>query len=489
MANQKSPSSQNCRKGSNLFGNDDEYFLRCCLDYNWPLVDKCCDDLVRILTTPGTSSSPETTKASSSRIHLLREKATRQLLAKDRWGNTPLHAACYHKPSVQTVAAILKVASLLPSGPYQLHFVKNDRHTTPLTIACTNGASNQVIEELLRPSSPGMIRGGACVNEGNNDGQSTFLGLLQRYEMNRLFPALKPTYVPLEKVTSIEGVPDISSIFTPSTSLESMSSTGNDKSRNTMLAAALTDEEWDRLTLSSTMFQTFWQILDTLMQAAWWSNHESVENTADLRGSFHSIVHSAAYLAEIFPAKLTDLVLRTNPHVFISTDDTDSNAILPLHLAISTNQVQRINRIHPRLVYQRKYFIDRLLEMDPSAALRPMPKMNYNNNNNNSHHRSALCQAIASGLTWHIPSLPENVLLQEFKNEQVVGPSNMERGPLQSLWHCAPGALYEIDPVTGIYPCMLAASVATSNDDDGSFSVDTIYNLLRLYPQVLAGSS
>jgi hypothetical protein len=65
----------------------------------------------------------------------------------------------------------------------------------------------------------------------------------------------------------------------------------------------------------------------------------------------------------------------------------------------------------------------------------------------------------------------------------------MERGPLQSLWKCAPGALYEIDPVTGIYPCMLAASVAASNDDDGSFSVDTIYNLLRLYPQVLAGSS
>jgi hypothetical protein len=485
MAKQKSTSPQSCQKESILFGDDDEYFLRCCLDYNWPLVDKCCDDLVRILTTPTTLSSPATTQVSSSRIHLLQEKATRQLLTKDSWGNTPLHAACYHKPSVQTVAAILKVASLLPSGPYQLHFVKNDRHTTPLIVACTNGASNQVIEELLRPSSPGMIRGGVCVNEGNDDGQSTFLGLLQRYEMNRLFPALKPTYVPLEKVASIEGVPDFSSIFNPSTSLESMSSIVDAKSRNALLVAALTDEEWDQLALSSTMFQTFWQVLDSLMQAAWWSSHESVENTAYLRGSFHSIVHSAAYLSETFPAKLTNLVLRTNSDIFISTEDTDSNAILPLHLAISTNHVQRINRIHPRLAYQRKYFIDRLLEMDPSAAIRPMPKIN----NNSGHHRSALCQAIASGLTWHIPSLPENLLLQEFKNEHVVDPTSMERGPLQSLWKCAPGALYEIDPVTGIYPCMLAASVATSHDDDDSFAVDTIYNLLRLYPQVLAGSS
>jgi hypothetical protein len=87
------------------------------------------------------------------------------------------------------------------------------------------------------------------------------------------------------------------------------------------------------------------------------------------------------------------------------------------------------------------------------------------------------------------------------------------QGPLQKLCHCAPAVLDIPDPMTGLYPFMLAASIdlsepahdpmmvfnvtdlPTSLQDDPEkdedeeeediYQLDTIFNLLVLYPQSL----
>jgi hypothetical protein len=102
--------------------------------------------------------------------------------------------------------------------------------------------------------------------------------------------------------------------------------------------------------------------------------------------------------------------------------------------------------------------------MDPSAASSPVP----------GNRRTPLCQAIASGLDWHI--------------DGILSPLP---GPVQRLWEANPYALYNRDPVTGLYPCLLAAtSDGVQADDrdmeqtDDLYQLDTVYQLLRLYPQV-----
>jgi hypothetical protein len=87
------------------------------------------------------------------------------------------------------------------------------------------------------------------------------------------------------------------------------------------------------------------------------------------------------------------------------------------------------------------------------------------------------------------------------------------QGPLQNLWHCAPAVLDILDPVTGLYPFMLAASIDLSEpahdpmmvfnvtdlppslqddpekdedeEEEDIYQLDTMFNLLLLYPQSL----
>jgi hypothetical protein len=145
--------------------------------------------------------------------------------------------------------------------------------------------------------------------------------------------------------------------------------------------------------------------------------------------------------------------------------------ILPLHLAIATDTIRIQSQVDPQLVHQRTYFVERLLEEDPSSASFPFPGTN----------RSPFMEAIDSGLHWHIPSV-----LVDRKSESS---DIMKQGPLQALWKCAPGALYETDPVTGLPPFMLAAAVQPTDpaeaDENDIFQLDSIYSLLRLYPQAL----
>ena len=62
-------------------------------------------------------------------------------------------------------------------------------------------------------------------------------------------------------------------------------------------------------------------------------------------------------------------------------------------------------------------------------------------------------------------------------------------GILQLLWTYAPEHSLEIDPITGLYPFMLAATIPLSNNDNDENEneqvVDNVFNLLRKNPQLV----
>jgi hypothetical protein len=398
------------------------HLLRLCQEADWYNVEKCCS----LLTEAFRSTSYEEVAYISNQ----------QLLATDQWGNTPLHVACFHKPPLSVIKKILKAASEVPGQPLQLHTIVNDKGATPLLICCKAGACRQLIYALLHPPK-GLLSGCAAVTKYDCQGLDPFLGLINRYEMIKRIPTLnKEDYTPLEQVTVLqENTPELCDEL-------SLVSTSN--------------KEW---TFSSWSFPVFWKCIEDLIQSAW--TDDSINDfPPHLREHFISPLHGAAYIAECMPHKLTDLILR------VHSDQLRQSAVLPLHLAIAARRCK--TKQHWRFVNQRAYFIERLLELDPSAATALVP----------GTARPTFCQAVASGLSWHLPGRT----------------TTTTTGPIQTLFGYCPDALLEKDTKTGLYPFMLAACVpqpAIDEEDEEHiseiFQLDTIYNLLRLCPESIRG--
>jgi hypothetical protein len=393
---------------------DEHHLLRLCSASDWANVKKCCAILSRVFQ----SKSYEELASSSKK----------QLLVRDQWGNTPLHIACYHKPLPSVLHAILKAASTAPRGPLQLHTMVNDAGATPLVISCKAGACRQAIQVLLHPPK-GLLPGGATVTMYDHQANTPFLGMVNRYNMIRKIPAYKQLCRPLEQVQELP----------PETTSPVIDCMGG--------------SPWDSLLPDSmchnnsrVVFPMFWKNIEDLLQAAW--------STLHIRNIVFSPIHAAAYVADIIPQKLTDLILR------VHSDQLRQSEILPLHLALigATEHPQR----HPQLIHQRAYFIERLLELDPSAAGTTIPGTN----------RSTFCQAIASGLSWNVES---------------------KAGPVRALFELCPDALLKQDVDTNLYPFLLAASLPSKGcddddvDDDDGCQLDTIYNLLRASPECIKG--
>lgn len=218
---------------------------------------------------------------------------------------------------------------------------------------------------------------------------------------------------------------------------------------------------------SSPLFDAFWAKVEMLVRSAWSVYQSDVLPSkagdfpwSDLRdSSFVSILHGAANVAESCPPILSAMICRCYPHMI---SFTDRKGILPLHLAVTTDKVRNQS---PVLVERRNYFIQKLVEMYPLAVRRRLP----------GSHRSTFCRAIASGLHWHAPS--------------------GKNGALQILWNVAPELAIEKDSVTQQYPFLLAASTLMLDKSEREctsedvWQLDTIYNLMRLYPQLVKETS
>jgi len=123
---------------------------------------------------------------------------------------------------------------------------------------------------------------------------------------------------------------------------------------------------------------------------------------------------------------------------------------------------------NPKLEKSRVQLMKKMLLWHPEAATAPF-----------LNGRTPLIQAVAHGGTWHTMG---------YKSEG--GDCGKDHlGVVQLLWGYAPEKLTEIDPVTKLYPYMLAASVPHQvGFDHDRDVVDTIFCLLRKDPQLVAGA-
>jgi ankyrin repeat protein len=348
--------------------------------------------------------------------------ATRQLAACDQYHNTALHAACYNKPPLRVVTSILNAASMMPGQATQLHLAKARDGSTALQVACACGASKKVIRALLNPPG-GLVSGGRLVAAADQQGATPLSELVMHYSLERKCHQHR-TSLPLDEVNLVDDDP-------------------------------------------SPLFDTFWAKVEMLIRAAWSVDQSDILPSTEghfqlnnLRSStFVSVVHGTANLAESCPPILSALICRCYPHMI---SFTDRKGILPLHLAVTVDKVRNQSMVCPVLVERRNYFIQKLVEMYPLAVHRRLP----------GSHRSTFCQAIASGLHWH-------------------DPSGKKDGALQILWSVAPELAIEKDSVTQQYPFLLAASTLTLDHSERQgtsedvWQLDTIYSLMRLYPQLL----
>lgn len=347
--------------------------------------------------------------------------------------------------------------------PIQLHLLRAHDGSTALQTACACGASLAVLEVLLDPPA-GLLPGAGLVHAVDRQGHSPLTELVVHYTLEQKRSPRFFNILPLEQIQLVDDV-----TVSPS-------------------------------------FDHFWCKVEALIRAAWLARPIGSQPSGDsnerrnhaLSPSFISILHGAAHVAGSIPAVLADLICRCYPHM---VSFTDRSGWLPLHLAIcsrrhieccsglSTNSEgdgdshcgkngsssrlsfeRKQQQQHPFVLERQMAFIKTLLHRYPAAARVSFPDTK----------RSTLCTAIAFGMHWHYSS----ILSME------------EDGPLKLLYQHCPTLVSERDALTGLFPFALAATQMTtfgvSNDFPGSvqdaLELDTVYNLLRIHPQLLQDS-
>lgn len=478
---------------------DSEFLLRAALSYDWDTCTQFCHFLQQLLTK---KYGPTTWKKQSQKYRKM-VAAKEQLIAQDQWGNTALHAACYNAAPLRVVLALLQAAARASLSTPLCTMLSRDQ-STPLLVACATGASVEVIEALLHPpcnstmtalpqipTATNVAAATAMVEVADQQGSTPLSELAIHYELRRKSPMHTHTSLPLDQVQYV--LPQNNNQEDP-------------------------------------LFESFHAKLRLLLQAAWDHTYAATTSTTidnnnnnNHPNSCHhmiSLVHGLAHAAMSCPQVITRLVLRWYPHM---TCVMDAEKRLPLHLAIarvhpyvSHNNTSSSSNTHPpnaaNLLAARQrhaYGIQQLLLAYPQAARIIDP---------NSRGRLPLVQAIASGWWWHTTTTTTTCSSSSSSTAttNLMDHTTTNKGPIQWLYQAAPEALSQIDPVTGLYPVLLAAATYTStaatanatsattkarssfpppsdpnldkNSECHILELDTLYNLLRLHPQIVEES-
>jgi hypothetical protein len=532
--------------------------LRCAATYHW-------DQLLHFLTVVeeivASSIRDRDRIAQEQRI----QAVYRQVTSTDQWGNTVLHEACYKSPPVRVIQALLTVCAQvsLPLSlfnregkeePRQVsltHFLTQD-WSTPLMVACGTGADLDILQLLL---SAAQQEGGvddsttSClVTVPDRRGCTPLSELVIHYELQRKSTLNRYSLqaMPLDEI----GVGDIG-------------------------------QDHDGDSTNNELLSTFWAKTEALIRAAWVAQVNSTASTKkrshcggrhvekDIntdddafqhllrQSSWISLVHGAALggIADSCPTVLTKLICRSYPAMI---GFANRQGILPIHCAtafpivVSPHDDSNCiihHRCHDNYNYnanadtkgdddysmatilvtsmqRRCTWIETLIHWYPRSV-----QMNHFPHN----HRSIFCQALASGLTWHVPLLsfivltiprsdntnsggdddfthtgwadfsalppPENnasstsTPITSIVNEESTYPNyyttvehprgqnhqlqkQRQQGPIQLLWkHDHPQILSTRDVVTGLYPFCLAALPIhnqTELDDDNMYKGEKV---------------
>mmetsp|Transcript_22331 Transcript_22331/g.41592 ORF Transcript_22331/g.41592 Transcript_22331/m.41592 type:complete len:446 (+) Transcript_22331:76-1413(+) len=433
-----------------------EYLLQCASTYNWDVLIHRCSELSQIFSS--SSSSPR-----------LVEEGILQLSTQDQYGNNCLHAACYNTPPARVVASILNCASLVK---LQLNKVVTRDGSTPLGIACATGASIDVLRLLLDPpplstKSLGPVgshhldcchpEGASLVTLPDSRGCTPLSELASHYELQQKAPWNSRTATPLDQVTNT------TTTATTGNHDHGMNHEGNDD--------------------VDPLFHSFWAKVELLLKAAWF--HANHKNNFNSPGSWISILHGAAHVADTCPGVLTSLIVRCHPTTVSVMDHR--HGLLPLHLAVISGRdrldaAESIQKSYNHSL-RRTVFIKTLLDCHPASA-----SVKFVNG------RSVLCEAISSGLHWHVAfcdNQAAGAIIYTAEGATASVDQDSTTGPLQYIWKSHPEAMCQKDSQTGLYPFMLAASMTSNHSSKREMEhdieqLDTIYGMLRVHPQLLS---
>jgi ankyrin repeat protein len=164
------------------FVKDEMFLLRCASTYNWDALIARCAVIKSIFS------------AAQGRVHdrMRIAAASHQLLARDQWGNTTLHIACFHSAPLQAIQILLEAAR---SAGIELTCLTSGDNSTPLLIACAT--STDALAMLLEP--PGNLN----AVYPDDQGATPLSELCTRYEKKRS----KTKDPPLEEATLRPGSP------------------------------------------------------------------------------------------------------------------------------------------------------------------------------------------------------------------------------------------------------------------------------------------
>ena len=360
-----------------------------------------------------------------------------QLYYTDQWGNCALHAASYVKPPVDVITNIFRLGrTLFLHGRRSRNYlpiwsITSKDGSTPFLVACATGASLTVLHVYLTEAE-------YYIEQQWCHAYYTKMMIIQSDEMG---------------VTSLSGWMAFHDSFI---SLELVKTK---QSAAEQLSSLLLSEYWDFVRRALTFATT---------------------PTSRHLSSTFTLVHRCAAIADHCPVSLLDWVIACLPNDDGNDGDArltmlDDQGRLPLHCALEVEDAITLSTMDtptktdndmiltttkmasygtPMQQRNRFLIVKRLLDWHPQATVIPYP----------NNGMSPIVHAIMHGASWHCDDGGD--------------------GLLQVLLRHSPEQLLVVDSISGLYPFMLAATVAPMDDDENEHTVvENIYNLLRTDPQ------
>eukprot|EP01082_Thalassiosira_pseudonana_P014232 g12939.t1 g12939 contig7:502860-504380(+) len=361
--------------------------------------------------------------------------AFNQLLYQDQWKNTPLHAACYVKPPVDVIDALLRIGRVLwKHRSYLLHVpvfaTASMDNSTPFLVACSTGASTDVLQRYLDEIEYYIDQKWVdsqwarnMILKPDDQGTSPLFGWMAFH--NGWIKRILSTLASIKEIRLVEVQPTL------------YQSIG----------------DWHVVCCRIAPYCPT-SLLDWVAAYQLDGKHVSAVECAATRDSTGRLpLHRALEAADLFRSTTAQVDKRL-PMTGCEIDSIDTPK------KQSADELDKLSlpvKCHNNMIEtNRLQIVEALLQWHPKAATIPFPS-----------GRSPLCQAIAFGSSCH---------------------TNGGTGIVQLLLQYAPASPLEPDPITGLYPFMLAATASTVNDEDACCVINTLYlcfvtilNPLRLH--------